>query len=118
MCCKGTKCFGDQSLLVVRVNGIIRLLSLSDIIGKADTVEFMTKTGWTELINVGFVGLDKVVQLHQWPLYLTPDHEFDDGTKAGDKGKLQKDKQLIYTLTFKEDSVMVGPFFVKGTVLA
>lgn len=115
MCCKGKKCFGEQTLMVARVNGTIRLLSLSGIIGrKGDTVEFMTKTGhWTKLINAEFVGLDKVVQLPQWPLYLTPDHEFDDGTKAGDHGKPQKDKQLIYTLTLDEENVMAGPFFVK-----
>lgn len=114
MCCKGAKkCFGEQSLMVVRVDGTIMLLAIGEI-ARTPHCEFVTKTGqWSPLSNAEFIGLGKVVKLPEWPLYLTPDHKFADGTKAADHGKLQKDKQLVYALTCDAGDILAGPFFVK-----
>ena len=116
MCCKGKKCFGEQSLMVVRIH-TITLSTLTEIVRAHEQgvpQEFMNREGhWTKLLGVSFVGVDRVVCMPDWPLYLTPDHELLDGTKAGDRGKKQRDKQLVYALTFNEDAIMVGPFLTK-----
>lgn len=125
MCCKGKKCFGEQSLMLTRIADTVRLATLGQIISDHTSrtnerhvpvrvVEFMTQDGhWSKLIRAEFIGLDKVVRFSDWPLYLTPDHEFWDGTRAVEHGQKQKDKQLVYALTLDEESIMAGPFFVK-----
>lgn len=124
MCCKGKKkkCFGEWSRLVVRLNGIVDLLSVDALArtlylpGNRPVIELLGPSGWCRATRITRTGYEEVYQLPDWPLFLTRDHEINDVRAQFIYNAKAIRHETVYEIALEgESTAIIGPYRVNVT---
>ena len=119
MCCKGRKCFGEHSLLLVRYQGAVKLMTITQILGLnvLERIEVPNDVGiWKRIQKLEWTGDETVYELSEWPLYVSAHH---DVRTICDRERVMgktDTKQNVYELTVEDtDTILVGTYYAEVT---